>query len=320
MFCILACLSFLFGGCDAASHSPRSGTSYASPTATLALLGDIQLGRGVAQAHLDGGWEHILRFLKRPLSRSSLAVGNLESPLSTAEIPDSTSGYNLCAPSEGVLALTAAGIDLLSLANNHLDDCQPGGLDQTRQILENAGLAGILPASAPAIKDVNGLQLAFLAFDDVSQPLDEPSAMEAVGQASLSADIVIVSMHWGAEYHAAPTDRQKTLARDFADAGADLIWGHHPHVLQPLEYLPRPNGQSPALVAYSLGNALFDQRGSPQANRSALLLLEIGSQGVQSFEIMPFEIDPLSGVVKSASQESAQRITHVLEAWLDKEQ
>ena len=96
-----------------------------------------------------------------------------------------------------------------------------------------------------------------------------------------------------------------------------MIWGHHPHVLQPLQYLERSAGQPPALVAYSLGNALFDQPGSPQANRSALLLVKISSQGVQSFEIIPFEIDPQNGVVIPASRDSTQNITRILEAWLN---
>lgn len=306
---LLACLAILLAGCKL----PPARAS----TVTLALLGDLQLGRGVAQAHQDGDWQQALGVLKPALKRSSLALGNLESPLAAQVLQGSGDGYNLCAPPESVSALTTAGIDLLSLANNHASDCQANGVEQTRQILSASGLAGIGPGFQPFMQEVNGLKLAFLAFDDVSQALEVQPAVDAVKQATQSADVVIVSLHWGAEYQRSPTSRQKALAQVLTDAGADLIWGHHPHVLQPLEYINRPDGQPPALVAYSLGNALFDQPGSPQANRSALLLVEISSQGVQSFEIIPFEIDPRNGVVIPASRDSAQSINVVLETWLD---
>ena len=213
-------------------------------------------------------------------------------------------------------ALTAAGIDLLALANNHVNDCSPGGTSSTLKILESAGLAGIGESATPILRSIRGVQLALLAFDDVSTPLEENAALQAVAQADQSADVVIVSLHWGAEYQASPTPRQRALARSLADAGADVIWGHHPHVLQPLEYLPRPNGQPPALAAYSLGNALFDQPGSADTNRSAVLLVKIDRQGVHSFEILPFEIDPYRGTVKEAALDAARGVEQILNFYL----
>ena len=290
-----------------------------SPPVTLALLGDIQLGRGVAQAHADGSWEEALSYLEPALAGADLALANLESPLSDQPLPYQGEGYNLCAPAESVHALAAAGIDLLALANNHVDDCRPGGVPSTLNILETAGLAGITEAANPVMRSINGVPLAMLVFDDVSTPLEEKAALQAVRQADQSADLVVVSMHWGAEYQAAPTPSQRALAHSLAEAGADLIWGHHPHVLQPLEYLPRPNGQPPALAAYSLGNALFDQPGSADTNRSAVLLVKMDRQGVQSFEILPFEIDPLRGVATEPSRESAQAVEHILNFYLSRD-
>ena len=288
-----------------------------SPPVTLALLGDIQLGRGVAQAHADGSWEEALPYLQPTLEGADLALANLESPLSDQPLPYLGEGYNLCAPAESVHALTTAGIDLLALANNHVDDCRAGGEPSTLNILETAGLAGISEDTNTVMRSINGVPLAMLVFDDVSTPLEEKAALQAVRQADQSAGVVVVSMHWGAEYQAAPTPSQRALAQSLAEAGADLIWGHHPHVLQPLEYLPRPNGQPPALVAYSLGNALFDQPGSEDTNRSAVLLVKMDRQGVQSFEILPFEIEPRRGAVKEAGPEAVRSIEHILETWLD---
>ena len=297
------CLLWVTAGCS-------------SPPVTLALLGDIQLGRGVAQAHAGVAGEEALAYLQPTLEGVDLALANLESPLSGQPLAYQGGGYNLCAPAESVNTLAASGIDLVSLANNHIDDCAPGGTASTLNILESAGLAGIAGSASPARRSIHGVQLALLAFDDVSTALEEKSVLQTVRQADQSADVVIVSLHWGAEYQASPTTRQRALAQSLADAGADVIWGHHPHVLQPLEYLPRPNGQPPALAAYSLGNALFDQPGSEDTNRSALLLVKIDRQGVRSFEILPFEIDPLHGVVTEASQTSSKAVEKILHFYL----
>ena len=298
------CLLWLPAGCS----SP--------PPVTLALLGDIQLGRGVAQAHADGSWAEALSYLQPTLAGADLALANLESPLSGQPLSYQDEGYNLCAPPESVSALTAAGIDLLALANNHRDDCRPDGAASTLNILETAGLGGILEDASPVLRSIHGVQLALLAFDDISTPLEENAAMQAVRQADQSADVVVVSLHWGTEYQAAPTPHQKVLAQALADAGADLLWGHHPHVLQPLEYLERGDGRPPALAAYSLGNSLFDQPGSIDTNRSAVLLVRMDRQGVRSFEILPFEIDPHRGVVKEASLNASQRVKQILNFYL----
>jgi poly-gamma-glutamate synthesis protein (capsule biosynthesis protein) len=124
--------------------------------------------------------------------------------------------------------------------------------------------------------------------------------------------LVIVSVHWGAEYQVAPTDRQEALARQFAEAGADLVWGHHPHVLQRAEWIQPSAGSEPAggstLVLYSLGNALFDQGGLDDTRQSALILVTLEADGVTDVEAIPFEIDVVHSLIIEPDAETAEEI------------
>jgi hypothetical protein len=124
-------------------------------TATLALLGDLVLGRGV-NVKPDS-----LAFLTPELDSADLALANLESPLS-ATVPVGGSPYNLCASSGHASLLSDWSFDLLSIANNHTFDCDPNGPSETRAALEAAGITPVGPGMQPVYRDVNGLRLAFL--------------------------------------------------------------------------------------------------------------------------------------------------------------
>ena len=152
------------------------------------------------------------------------------------------------------------------------------------------------------------MQIVFLALDDVSSPLNEDVLEEKLLAAGREGDLLIISVHWGAEYQAGPTPRQEALAQIMANSGADLVLGHHPHVLQRVEWLQGTGNPNPTLVVYSLGNALFDQPSPPDVTRSALLLIELGPQGVKEVEAVPFVINPRTGVVGPAAETDIQKI------------
>lgn len=277
-------------------------------TVTLALLGDLMLVRGVTPG------DSSLSYLAPYLQSADLALANLESPLTTA--PSQTTGYNLCAPPERVCFLADAGLDLLSLANNHRLDCGPQGLAETESTLTESGLTPLGPQPVPVYRTINGLKLAFLAFEDVSAPLDVNTATQVIQEAQDNGALVIVSIHWGMEYQGGASARQKWLAEQFALAGATLIWGHHPHVLQPTEWIHLPAGSEPAgrsaLVLYSLGNALFDQGGLADTRRSALVLVELDENGVVNAHAIPFIIDIPHSRVQAADDLAAQSISERL--------
>ena len=284
-------------------------------TVTLALLGDLMLGRGVVPT-LDS-----LAYLTPDLSAADLALANLESPLAPTT-PSPISTYNLCASPTYADLLTAWGFDLLSLANNHRDDCAPNGVDQTQSTLAAAGhgveqtqsaltaagLTGIVPDDEPVVREINGLRLAFFAFDDVSSPLNVDVAVQAIRSARADGALVIISVHWGMEYQGGASDRQKFLAQQFAEAGAALVWGHHPHVLQPAEWIGAKPSQGCILVLYSLGNALFDQDGLADTRQSALVLATLDAQGVKSVRAVPFVIDVTQSRAVAPDVEIAEKI------------
>ena len=241
-------------------------------------------------------------YLEPTLTSADLVLANLESPLTDAPV-QTESPYALCAAPENVKYLADAGFDLLALSNNHSLDCGTEGLLETQSMLMNAGLGFIGPDPEPAYRVMNGIRLAFLAFDATGR-FDIETAVQAVRSAREVGDVVVVSVHWGAEYQAGASSGQKQIAGELAEAGAALIWGHHPHVLQPAEWID----DNKTLVLYSLGNALFDQYGLEATRRSALVLVRLDPSGAQELEIIPFSIDFQDSRILGADLEDAEVI------------
>jgi poly-gamma-glutamate synthesis protein (capsule biosynthesis protein) len=274
------------------------------PSWTLVFVGDVMPGRGVAQV-LDGDWEAAFAEVRPWLANADLACANLESPLTTAsQIGD---GYDLRAPPEAVAALSVVGFDVVSLANNHALDAGEAGLAQTIATLETAGITGVvdwetgkLDHWSSAYKPTNLPTHLLLAFDDSATPLDLEAAAGAVTAAAERANVIIVSIHWGGEYQAAPGPRQQAIARSLAGAGADIIIGHGPHVLQRVEWV----GET--LVAYSLGNFLFDQPYPADCRQGAILRVTLQGDHIVAVEAVPTVVS--QGCVKPASPEEAAAI------------
>jgi poly-gamma-glutamate synthesis protein (capsule biosynthesis protein) len=144
-------------------------------------------------------------------------------------------------------------------------------------------------------------RVALLAFNAVADPADQPNegsdwgrarlddaALQRVQQARHDADAVVVMVHWGAEYAATPTAAQHEWARKLVGAGADVIIGAHPHVLQPVEQV-ESNGHS-GIVAYSLGNFIFDQSFRQETSTGAVLRVLLDEHGVALVAAAPVEI------------------------------
>ena len=242
------------------------------------------------------------------LEGAGIAVANLESAVGVTGTP-APKAYTFRAPPVAADALVLAGIDLVSLANNHSLDYGPESLAETRALLAERGILGPgagpnrTAAHAPAIIVREGLTIAFLAYIDVPVErsgfdpriwtatddtpgvawLDIPTMAEDIRAARAGADLVVVMLHFGLEWELAPSDVQHEQARAAIDAGATLVIGSGPHVLQPLE----PYGDG--LIAYSLGNFVFDGFWDP-ANDSAILLVELTAAGVAAYELVPVTI------------------------------
>lgn len=249
------------------------------PEASLRLVavGDIMMHQDVklAEAQDGGGFPALWADLVPLFKGADLAFGNLETPVApTTGRPGRPFQFN--APAALPPALRASGFTVLSTANNHAFDQGRKGVVETLDRLRQAQLTAIGSgedrprAEALHLLERNGLKVAFLGFTDLFnldldrkatepwvRPLDLEPALAAVREARAKADIVVVSVHWGNEYQHAPTKRQRDIARRLVEAGCDLLLGHHPHVLQPIELVAA--GARKALVAYSLGNFISNQ-------------------------------------------------------------
>ena len=281
-------------------------------TIRLVFLGDVMLGRDVGIHLLGTDGVGFFQHLQPDISYANLALANLESPLTTAPLMSSIeqeiTGYDLRADPEIVQLLSISGIDIVSLANNHIHDSGDEGVSDTLQALSEAGIVPIGPDSQVVWVTRQFTNLAFIAVDDVSQPIDIESTSTLIRQARSQGGVVVVSVHWGNEFHAGSSARQRTIAQMFADAGAHMIWGHHPHVLQPIEWLQGDNQPHEMLVAYSLGNALFDQYVPQDARQSILLSVVITHEGVQFFDVIPFISNLQEKVMSQPDQATEARI------------
>jgi poly-gamma-glutamate synthesis protein (capsule biosynthesis protein) len=288
---------------------PASGQQPADSSLTLCFTGDIMLGRGVKRFSDKQGAGYPFVAVCSLLSRADLAIGNLESPLTSREYK-STSPWHFRGDT-GVAAneLRKAGIDLVSLANNHTLDCGPEGLLQCTEMLDSAGifyggLAGISADSVgdtvkwcrPAFVRVKGRKIGLVAFcepylleiakdhgAELVAPAESTCVVRSISAIRDSCDLVIASFHWGQEYKEQPARIQKKLGRLAIDCGAKIVHGHHPHVLQGVEFYK--NG----LIAYSLGNFIFDQKNQP-CKESALLFINRSGDSLRSVFMVPLEI------------------------------
>ncbi|HBH45928.1 MAG TPA: capsular biosynthesis protein [Candidatus Jacksonbacteria bacterium] len=294
-----------YPGTGSLPQSPKAVT----PTVSLIAVGDIMLSRNVAQK-IKSNQDYNYPFLKTAdiLANADLTFGNLETAITLGRAIMTGEMYFRSDPT-ATAGLQYAGIDVVSLANNHSPNFGETGLKDTFKYLTAAGIdyvgAGTdkITAHTPVIKEVNGLKIAFLAYtaDDVIPVnyqagdaragvaiLDIPLMKEDVTKAKAQADLVIVSMHAGVEYQALPSQSQINFARAAIDAGASLVIGHHPHVVETLEHYK--NGW----IIYSLGNFVFDQMWSQETREGLIAKIFLDSQGVTSLEFIPVTIDDYS--------------------------
>ena len=243
---------------------------------TLVAVGDLLMHQDVKRAAKEnaGGFQGLWGDLKPLFSEADLLFGNLETPVAPAT-GNSGRPFVFNAPLELPQALKASGFTILSTANNHAYDQGSKGVVETLERLEAVGLIAVgsgrdrAQAELPRFLECKGVKIAFLAFTDLFnlnlnqggkgpwvRGLDD-GALDAVRAARNQADLVVVSVHWGIEYEHLPRARQREMAANLIGCGADLIIGHHPHVLQPLEWL-EANGRKGA-VAFSLGNFISNQ-------------------------------------------------------------
>jgi poly-gamma-glutamate capsule biosynthesis protein CapA/YwtB (metallophosphatase superfamily) len=280
-----------------------------APTLTVAAGGDVQGDRMVG-TYIDAhGGAAALAKVAPYLRTADLAFVNLEGPISDKGTKLAWKEYTFRSRLALADGLAAAGIDVVSTANNHAADCGSAAVLDTIARLDKVGIehAGsgenITDARTPAILDTPAGKVAVLAFTDkyasgfaagaehpgVATIGDGSKVLEAIAAAKKKADYVIVSFHWGIEYESQAASYQRSLAHKCIDAGADLILGHHPHVIQGIEVYKNK------LIAYSLGDFVFDHR--PGVTGQAFVLwVTLGTDGPPVARIIPVYLSDSNGI------------------------
>ena len=266
----------------------------------LAFAGDIHFEEQLRQQGAAGG----LQPFKPLLGSADISMLNLETALTTRGKPANKT-YTFRANPEVLTTLTSVGVDVVTMANNHAFDYGTTyALADTLRARKNSSVAVVgvganqSDAIKPFIKSVRGTSFAFFAFDDFWVLSNWPAKSDRAGMAvwanhkqnilrqikfwSNKVDVISVYVHWGYEYQTCPTSRQKSIARQLAEAGADIVVGSHPHVLQGI------GKKSGALVAYSLGN--FSWYGHA-FTESGVLKVTIRNKKIHSYSLVPTMYD-----------------------------
>lgn len=274
---------------------------------SIILGGDLMLARAGDPIFMNGQelinpWVELKEngFLDDGSMGTNYFFANLESPLSEAS--SSLDDMNLCADPIEVRLLVDINISLVSLANNHRFDCASDGDQQTALLLEDDDILSVKADMTPVYLDIPQGKLSVIAAEDITGSLDLDGLIKGINEANETAQIVVVSMHWGSEYQAGPSEQQQALAQQLADAGADVIWGHHPHVLQKMEWIKSSDGRD-VLVMYSLGNLLSDQWMLEDAQKTALIKITYLKNAIINVEILPLQLERSTKILQIVSDQ-----------------
>ncbi len=270
----------------------------------LHFAGDVLLADHF-EKHVNGRMQYA--FEKMPwFAEADISMVNLENPITTRG-RKREKAYNFRAKPRYVQVLKEGGIDIVTLANNHAYDYGRDGLIQTMHVLDSARIFYVgagrtnVEARKPVLFRVNGLRIAFLAYYGLKKHSDcQPAGAEQSGTALRNlryiredihklrheADFIIVSFHWGLQKKNYPQQSQIEFAHRTIEYGADLVVGHHPHVLQGIERYQK------RVIAYSLGNFIFGGN-SRTHEKTGVLKVSIPTRNPKQYdcELIPVSVD-----------------------------
>jgi len=234
---------------------------------SLLAVGDIMLDGRARQVLAERGADHPFQAVLPLLRRAPIVLGNLEGPFArVAPLEHRNHSYRVDPALASALA--RAGINVVTLANNHLLDCGHAGVLETLQALDEAGVAAVgagiheRAAHRPVIREASGVRIGILGYywnrrcaalaNRPGSAMDPPQALaEDIGALRGEVDRVVVTFHWGVPYEPGPSREDQAKARFAVDCDADVVIGHHPHLVQPVElYRGCP-------IFYSVGNFAF---------------------------------------------------------------
>lgn len=256
-------------------------TNVAMSEAKILFVGDMSFDRYIRQAINKRGSDYLFSCIDPLLKDADFVVANLEGPItsykSTSEgtAMGSPENYRFTFPTTTAQLLFQHNIKVVNIGNNHINDFGSEGISSTQKYLTDAGVSyfgGLVGNTSIYRVSDDGINLSFINYNQFGGDSPEKTA-ELIASEYAAGRRVIVYTHWGEEY-TAPTERVRSIAKLFANNGADLIVGSHPHVIQEHEML----GDTP--VYYSLGNFIFDQYFDSNVIKGLALLVHISKNKI----------------------------------------
>lgn len=271
----------------------------------ILAFGDVSFDRYIRKRMGDEGKDAVLAGMepiRTTLDDADIVFVNLEGPVTENRIQTGKEIAFQFDP-DSLSILKNFSVDIVSTANNHAYDMGISAVEDTRKFLAEYGIIPVGDAKGVNEKSsyetiIHGKRVAFLAFNHTDYKLDFDDAVKLIAELKARNDIVIVSIHWGREYITTPSDFQKDMARTFVEAGADVILGHHPHVIESMEFI---DGKP---VFYSLGNFVFDQWFMDETQEGLGVELTFSPDPVK-IRLLPFKIDKSFPYIPTEAQSQA---------------
>ncbi|MCM3783136.1 CapA family protein [Neobacillus mesonae] len=277
-----------------------------SKSIVINFAGDVQFAGKVEELLEREGFDYPYQHLGDLFHKDDLTFINLETPVTTGGEAALGKTYVYKSSPKALEAMAEAGVDAVNLANNHILDQGLGGLEDTLKFLDDYKIKYVgagkdrKKAYSPVYYKAGGMRIALLGFTrvipeanwraeagkpGVADAYDSTEAVKAIQKAKKDADLVIVMAHWGEERKITPNEHQKTLGEQFVDAGADLVIGGHPHVLQGLE------SYKGKWIAYSTGNFIFSRSTTEETWRTAIFQATCEKSGNCSMKLIPYHAE-----------------------------
>jgi poly-gamma-glutamate synthesis protein (capsule biosynthesis protein) len=268
-------------------HTPHAG-------AQVLFVGDMMFDRTVRTKIVQKGGDYIFSCIDPLLQSEDIVVGNLEGPITASASVSATStpgdefNYTFTFPIMTAKLLAAHNIRAVNIGNNHILNFSFAGEKSTKQYLKAAGVDyfGDPTTLTVAHENVRGIKIALINYDQFGLPVPGGLASTTVAQikaARKAGEIPVVYTHWGDEY-LPETEFEKNLAHRFIDAGAEMVIGSHPHVVQDAEQY---KGK---YIYYSLGNFIFDQYMDDSVMHGLTIEVQFTREGVASVQEIPVEL------------------------------
>ncbi|WP_044477797.1 CapA family protein [Paenibacillus antibioticophila] len=291
---------------DASEENPdlESGTSE-QERVVISFGGDTLFSGKVENKLKQAGYDYPYKHVKDLFLQDDLTVLNLETPVTEGGTPEEEKTFVFKSSPKALPEMVRAGVEAVNLANNHILDQGVEGLLDTLEHLSEAGVLHVgagknsKEAFAPVYVERNGIRIALCGFSrviprkewaagkgpGVAATYDSTQAVKTIEEARDQADLVLVVVHWGKERTVELEKHQTELAHAYIDAGADLVIGGHPHVLQGLE------SYKGKWIAYSTGNFIFTKSKDPNTWETAVFQASCSKAGDCELKLVPYRTE-----------------------------